>query len=143
MTRRRSGRPNDRFQAGTKGVNIPFSESSRLALGPIQSPVKRVPVGEWSELEADHSSYLVPRQAITGAVPALPIYRHGMQGTVLLYYYYFIVILTTSEAFLPAVHRSNMKQRKFRLMLIALINSALQLHMCSDASRCQQFSVAS
>ena len=41
-------------------------------------------------------------------------------------YYYFIVILTY-EAFLPAVHKSNMKQRKFVPMLIALINSSLPL----------------
>ena len=48
------------------------------------------------------------------------------------YYYYLIAVLTASEAFLPAVHKSNMKQRKFRPVLIALINSSLQLNVCCD-----------
>ena len=65
-----------------QGELISSSESSRLALGPIQSPVQRVPAGvKWSELETDHSPYLVSRQAITGVVPPLPIYLHGMQVT--------------------------------------------------------------
>ena len=92
------------------------SEASRPALGPIQFPIQRVPGAKWSEREADHSRHLVPRQTITGTLSLhFPYTFMTCKGQIYYYYCcYFIVILTTSEAFLPALHKSSMKQRKFR-----------------------------